>query len=127
MTEREIIFTVALIAAGIIFVAFLAWLNGSFDTKTKWYKVDAIKRSYYDVPGIKPCNKCGQEKCNIVMNIDINAVGIYKKEVRFKEYIRPIFHIECPNCGARSREEYNLRETVLAWNMDSRFQLEENK
>lgn len=127
MNQNEIVITVLLIILAVVFVVILAAISGVFDQKIKCYEVDTIKRTYYDVPGVKPCNKCGQEKCNIVMNVGINGVGIYKKEVRFRYGVIPMFYIECPKCGCRSKEANNLGEAILAWNMDSRFQIDDNE
>lgn len=99
--------------------------NSGILRKTKWYNVDKIEKSYYDIPGVSPCTKCGQEKCNLIMIFDMKRIGIHKKDVSGIYNTTPYFYVECPRCGCRSQESNSLKAVIETWNMDSRFQLEE--
>lgn len=124
----ELILGISLVGAALFILILINWIDGKFTRKTKWYKLSGkVIREYDDVPGIKPCTKCGSKDCRLYIDLNIPEISIDKKEVVFSDYFWPKFHIECIKCGSRSKEDGDLSSVINAWNIDSRFQLEENK
>ena len=120
---------ISVVGAVLFIVILFSWIDGKFDKKTKWYRLSGkVIREYENIPGINPCTKCGCEKCDLIMDLNIPEVSIDKnKEVRFSSYFRPLFYIQCQKCGTRTKESAELNYVINTWNMDSRFQLEDNK
>lgn len=125
----DLILVISVVGAVLLVVILFNWIDGKFDKKTKWYKLNnKVIRKYLEVPGINPCTKCGCEKCDLIVDLNIPEIAIDKnKEVLFSSYFWPLFYIQCQKCGTRSKEDDDLSSVINAWNMDSRFQLEDNK
>ena len=125
----ELIFVICVFGGIGLSILLICWIDGAFKRKTEWYKLSGkVIREYENIPGINPCTKCGCEKCDLIVDLNIPEVSIDKnKEVRFSSYFRPLFYIQCQKCGTRTKESAELNYVINTWNMDSRFQLEDNK
>ena len=124
----ELIFVICVFGGIGLSILLICWIDGAFKRKTKWYKVnEPFIRKYKNVPGINACTKCGSDNCILYIDYNLPQIGIYKKEVVFDNYCWPRFYVECQKCGTRSLEDGDIKYVIDKWNMDSRFQLEDNK